>query len=156
MHTGAIPVSSERLAVPININPILLAEAQEKKSCNPDIVSSLFRSFTKDLELPLSLRYFGINAFVIDACMQALPEMLFSDLSAESGHVLEANSAVIFALRLRISFRWKADGNSVLCEEIFLLKSEPSSLIIKDCSSGVRWVRISIREHDLAHHQSLI
>ena len=156
MHTGAIPVSSERLTVPININPILFAKAKEKESCDPYIISSLFRSLTKDLELPLSLSYLGINAFMIDTCMQALPEMLFSDLPAKSGHVLEANSAVVFALGLRISFRWKADGNSVLCEEIFLLKSEPSSLVVKDCSSGVRWVGVSIREHDLAHYQSLI
>jgi hypothetical protein len=137
MHTGAIPVAGEGLAVPIYVYSVFFAEAKEQESCDPDIVSGFFRPLSEDLKFPLPLGDLGIDTFMVDACMQALPEMFLGNLPSKGRHVLEANSVVIFTLGFRIPFWRKADRNSVLSEEILLLKTEPSAFVVEDGSAGV-------------------
>ena len=79
MHAGTIPIALEGLAVILNIDAILFAEALEDIACDPDLVTSPVGTFAKHLILPLALGDFAVDAFVVDACIEAKVEMFFND-----------------------------------------------------------------------------
>jgi hypothetical protein len=79
MHTGTIPITFEGFAVIFNIDAILFTEALEDVACDPDLVTSLVSTFAKNLIFPLALGDFAVDAFVVDACIEAKVEMFFND-----------------------------------------------------------------------------
>jgi hypothetical protein len=56
--------------MPLHVHFILLAQTEKEIACHPDIVSGFLGAFAEDLELPLTLRHFGVDAFVVDASVQ--------------------------------------------------------------------------------------
>ena len=51
----------------------------ENVASNPDLVTSIVGSFSKDLEFPLALGDFAVDTFVVDACIKTKVEVLFND-----------------------------------------------------------------------------
>jgi hypothetical protein len=77
VHAGAVPVHvlAERLAVPVHVHAVLFAEAQQEVAGDPDLVSGGLGALAEDLELPLALGHFGVDALVVDAGVEAEVEM---------------------------------------------------------------------------------
>ena len=66
------------------IDAILFAEALEDVASDPDLVAGFVCTLAEHLEFPLALCHFGIDAFVVDACVEADVEVLFNDLHERS------------------------------------------------------------------------
>ena len=79
VHARTIPVARVWLTVVIYIYPIFFAQALQNVASNPDLVASIVGTFTKDLKLPLALRDFAVDAFVVNARIEAKVEVLFDD-----------------------------------------------------------------------------
>lgn len=156
VHSGTVPVTLEGLAVPVHVDAILFAETEEEEAGDPDLVGSLAGAFTEDLEFPLTHGHFGVDAFVVDAGVEAEVEVLVHDGAADVSDVLVADTAVVSALRLRITALGEAKDVAVFFEEIFLLKSKPGVVVIEDAGAGVGGMRISIGEHHFAHDENAI
>ena len=73
MHARTVPIHvlAEGLAMPVDFNAVLFAEAHQNVPGDPDLVGSCFGALAKDLEFPLSLGDFGIDALVVDARIEA-------------------------------------------------------------------------------------
>jgi hypothetical protein len=82
VHAGAVPVALDGLAMQFNIHFVFLAEAHHQVASGPDVVGGLGGAFGEDLELPLALGDFGVDAFVIDAGGETELQVLFDDLRA--------------------------------------------------------------------------
>ena len=83
VHTGAVPVAENWLTVPLNVDAILFAKAKKDVTSYPNLVACLVSTLTEDLEFPLPLCHFSIDAFVVDACVEADVEVLFYDLACD-------------------------------------------------------------------------
>jgi len=81
VHARAIPVALDRLAVQDQIHLVLLAESVHKIASDPDIVRGLCRALGEDLELPLTLGDFRIDAFVVDPGVETEIQVLVDDLA---------------------------------------------------------------------------
>src|ERR1700745_1070677 len=92
---------------------------------HPHLVRGLLGALAENLEFPLALRHFGIDALVVDAGGEAQVEMLLDHLACDVADVLVADAGVIGPLRRRITGRREAERASILVEEIFLLEAEP-------------------------------
>ena len=86
MHAGAVPVDvrAQWLAVEVDVHAVALAEAQQEVAGDPYLVRRLLRALAEDLELPLALGHLGVDALVVDACLEAEIEVLVDDLRATS------------------------------------------------------------------------
>ena len=71
MHTTTIPISFYWLGMQFNIISMALGEPVEQVTGYPQFIPSLFGSFGKILEFPLSGSHFLVNPFNIEACIQA-------------------------------------------------------------------------------------
>ena len=128
MHAGAIPidVGAERFAVKVDVHTVLFAKTHEEVTGDPHLIGGLFGAFAEDLEFPLAFGDFGVDAFVVDARIEAKIKMSIDDLTGQCAHGLITHACVVFALR-----RWeatafgKAQRNAVLVQKVFLLKTEP-------------------------------
>ena len=68
VHARAVPVGvAERLAVELDVDAVFLGQPQQQVARHPDFVGGLLGALAEDLEFPLALRHFGIDAFVVDA-----------------------------------------------------------------------------------------
>ncbi len=158
VHPRAVPIDvfAEGFAVEIHVHTIFFAEAKEEVASHPDLVCCGAGAFSEDLELPLPLGDFGVDAFVVDSGVEAKIEVFFNDFARDFSYVFVANARVVLPLGIRISaVLGEAEGYSVSVEEVFLFKTEPCVGIIDDGCAGVAWVRgFTIGHHDFAHHEN--
>ncbi|HYC27691.1 MAG TPA: hypothetical protein VEB42_02730, partial [Chitinophagaceae bacterium] len=69
--SATIPVKiTKRIAVPVDADAVLFSNPFQKLTGDPYLVASLFGTFGKNLELPLTRCHFGIDAFHIQAGIQ--------------------------------------------------------------------------------------
>ena len=159
MHAGAVPVHvlAERLAVPVHVHAVFFAKAEEEVAGHPDLIGGRLRAFAEDLEFPLALRHFGVDAFVIDAGIEAEVEVRIDDLARNVADVLVADAGVIFALRRRKAAALrKAERRAVLVEKVFLLEAEPRVRIIENGRARICRMRGVVGQHDFAHHERAV
>ena len=160
MHARTVPIHvlAEGLAMPVDFNAVLFAEAHQNVAGNPDLVGGGFGTLAKDLKFPLSLGDFGIDALVVDARIETLFEVLFDDFAGDVTDGLVANTRVVFTLRVgEPTPLWEAKGSAIFVEEIFLLEAEPSAGVVQDGCASVALVRShTIGHHHFAHHQSAV
>ena len=162
VHAGAVPIerllvgAKDRLAVKLDVNLVFLAEADQQIAGNPHVVGGLLGALAEDLELPLALGYFSVDAFVVDTGIQTQVEMLFDDLTGDVADILEADTGVIRTLRGGVAIDREAERTTVLIKEIFLLETEPRARVVKNGGAGVGDVRRAVCVVDFAHHQDTI
>src|SRR6202034_2602169 len=101
----------------------------------------LFGALAEDLEFPLALRHFGVDALVVDAGGETKVEMLLDDLARDRADIGVADAGVIRALRRRITGSRKAERTAVLVEEIFLLKAELGAGVVENGGALVGGMR---------------
>ena len=69
VHSRTVPITSVWFTVILYIHSVLLAQALQNVAGNPDLVTSIVGSFSKDLKFPLALGDFAVDAFVVNACI---------------------------------------------------------------------------------------
>ena len=65
VHAGAVPIDvlAERLAMPVDVHAVFFAEAHQEIARHPHLVGGVLGTFAEDLEFPLALGHFGVDAF---------------------------------------------------------------------------------------------
>lgn len=92
----------------LDIDAILLGQANHQVTAYPQVVADLLGTLTEDLPFPLTLSHFGVDAFEVNASVQSDVDVLFDDLASHVTDVLVANTGVVRALRSWIAFGWEA------------------------------------------------
>ena len=138
MHTRAVPVerlvkrTEDGLAAPFDVDAVAFGEAGEDVTSDPHLVGSALGAFTENLELPLTLGDFGVDAFEVNAGIETNIDVLLDDLTRDATDVLVTHTGVVGTLRGRIAVLREAQRNSVLEKEILLLEAEPRSGVIRN------------------------
>src|SRR5260370_3619653 len=151
MHAGAVPVTLDWLAMQLDVHLILLAKSHHQIASSPQIIGGFGSCVSEDLEFPLALGNFGVDAFMIDTCRQAKFQVLLNDLTGHAAHVFVANTAVVG----KLGNGWeavlrKAERPAVFVEEILLFKTNPQVRIIFDGGAVIGGMWRAIRMHDFA------
>jgi hypothetical protein len=133
VHAGSVPVALDGLAVQFHIHFVFLAETHHQIAGGPEVVGRFGGAFGEDLEFPLALGDFGVDAFVIDAGGETEFPVFFDDLAGDAAHVFVTDAAVVRTLgSAGIAVLREAERTSVLIEEVFLLKTDPQVRIVLD------------------------
>ena len=158
VHAGAVPVGvAERLAVKLDVDPVGLGQALHEVARDPHFVGGPLRALAENLELPLALGHFGVDALVVDASVEAEVEMLLDDLARDRADVAIADAGVVRALRRRVAAGREAEWAAVLVEEVLLLEAEPGAGIVENGGALVRRVRgDAVGHHHFAHHEDAV
>ena len=126
VHAGAVPVrGTEWFAVVFHVNAVFLTDALEDVAGDPHLIGGPLGALAEDLEFPLALGHFSIDAFVIDSSVQTDVEVFLHNLAGDVPDVLIADPGVIRTLGSRVAVFGESEGSSFLVEEIFLFKAEP-------------------------------
>src|SRR5436305_2059536 len=83
-------IGPERLRVEVDVHAVPLTEAKHQVARDPELVGGALGALTEDLELPLPLRDFGVDALDRDAGLDAEVDVFVDDLSRDVADVLEA------------------------------------------------------------------
>ncbi len=67
----------------LHVHFVFLAETHHQIARGPDVIGGLRGAFGEDLELPLALGDFRVDAFVIDAGGKTEFQMLFDDFAGQ-------------------------------------------------------------------------
>ena len=157
VHAGAVPVGgTQRLAVILHVDSVLLAKTVQDVTGHPDLVSTGLGAFAENLEFPLTLRHFGVDAFMIDAGIQTDIEVLFDDLTGDVADVIVSDAGVVRALRGWVTIFRETERAAILIKEILLLKTEPGIRIIQDGGTVIGSVRRTVGIIDLTHDENAI
>jgi len=140
----------------LNVDTVLFSEAIEDVTSDPDLVSTGLGAFAKDLEFPLTLGHFSIDAFMVDASIEADFKMLFDNLTGHVTDVFVTNACVVRSLWGWITVFWETERASVLIEEIFLLITKPSLGIVDDSRAIIGGMRRAISIVNFAHDEDAI
>ena len=87
----------------LDVDAVGFGQPLQQVAGHPHFVGGFFGALAEDLEFPLALRHFGIDAFVVDAGGEAEVEMLLDDLTRDRTNIAVANAGVIRALRRRVT-----------------------------------------------------
>ena len=131
-------VSPSGLQWILDVDAVLLGQPLHQVAGHPHFVGGRLGALAEDLEFPLALRHFGVDAFVVDAGGEAEVEMLLDDLAGDVADIPVADAGVVRALRRRIAAAGEAERTAVLVEEVFLLEAEPGAVIVEDGRALVR------------------
>ena len=159
VHAGTVPVQrllegrQNGLTTPFNIDAVSLRQAREDITGHPHLVSGALGAFAKNLEFPLTLRHFGIDAFEINAGIETDIDVLLDDFARHITDIFVTYAGIIRTLRSRIAIHREAQGATVLVEEIFLLKAKPSPGIIRNRGPRIRRMRHARMQESFAHHE---
>ena len=140
----------------VHVDAMLFTETQEQVPGHPDLVSGPLRSLAEDLELPLTLGHFGVDALVVDPGGEAVVEVGVHDLAGDIADVLVADARVVLALRDREADAREAERHAIPVEEVLLLEAEPGAWIVRNRRAGVAGVRRQVGQQDLAHDERAI
>ena len=156
VHAGSVPIKilTERFAVELDVDAVLLTDAHQDVAGEPDFVGGLLGALSENLEFPLALGHFGIDTLVVDSHLEADIEVLLDDLTGDVTDGGIADSAVELALRLvGPATLGETEGLSVPIKKILLLESEPGVGIIEDRGTGIGRMWLAIGEKDLTHDE---
>src|SRR5256885_1290962 len=124
VQTRAVPVDvgAQRLRMEVDINAVPLAEPEHQVTRDPELVSGARGALAEDLEFPLSLRDFGVDALDRDARCDAEVDVLVDDLPCDVADVLVADTGVVLALRPGKALPRESERRPVLVEEVLELE----------------------------------
>ncbi|OWK26237.1 hypothetical protein AJ87_02375 [Rhizobium yanglingense] len=111
----------------LDVDAVLFAEAEKQVASHPDLVGGALGALAEDLEFPLALGHFGIDAFVVDASSQAEVEMLFNDFASNAADVLVADTGVVRTLRSRVTLLREAERTAILVKKYSCSKPNQAS-----------------------------
>ncbi len=111
MHARTVPVGvAERLAVILDVDAVFFGQALQEVARHPDLVGGLLGALAENLEFPLALGHFGVDAFVVDAGSEAGVEVLFNDFAGNRTDIRVADAGVVRTLRSRVAALGKPSG----------------------------------------------
>src|SRR4029077_6171818 len=132
VHSRAVPIARDRLAMEFKIDTVILPEARHQKPSDPNVVGRLPGAFAENLEFPLALGYLRINSLMSNARVETEIEMLVDNVTRKVPHVGKTHARVVSAPRRRKPVIGEPERSAVLVEEILLLETEPGLRVIKD------------------------
>ena len=155
MHSGAVPIAFLGFAVPFEVDSVFLAKPKEEIAGYPHVVGAFFGAFRKELEFGLRFGDFEVDAFVVDAGLQAKGKVCVDNFPGVFAYVFVADAAVVFALRRRESagLAGPMQGASSFKQEVLLLQAKPCFGIVQNGGSHVAKMRRAIRVFHFAHYQ---
>ncbi len=162
MHAGTVPIegllvgAQDRFAVILDIDLVFFAETLQQVTGDPDVVGGLLGALAEDLELPLALGDLGIDAFVVDAGIQAEIEVFLDDLAGDVTDIRVAHARVVGALGGGIATLGEPERTTVLEKEVFLLETEPGVRVVEDRGAGVGNVGSAVGVVDFAHDEHAV
>src|SRR5205085_3808503 len=158
VQSGPVPVElgAERLAVPVDVDAVALAEPHQQVARDPEVVGGALRALAEDLELPLPLRDLGVDPLEVDPGREAEVDVLVDDPPREVANVLVADAGVVLALGRGEALLRKPERGAVPVEEVLLLEAEPRARVVRDRCAAVRWMRRPIREQHFAHDEECV
>jgi hypothetical protein len=95
VHARSVPVALDGFAIQFDIYFVFLAQTHHQIAGGPGVVRGLGGAFGENLEFPLALGDFRVDAFVVDTGGEAEIQMLLDDLSGHVSHVFVADTAVV-------------------------------------------------------------
>src|SRR5581483_9625365 len=114
-----------------DIDAVRLGQTGQDVTGDPHLVRGVLRALAEDLELPLALRHFGVDALEVDPRIETDVDVLFHDLTRDRAHVLVAHARVVRTLRSRKATGRETQRRAVLVEKILLLETKPRVRIIR-------------------------
>jgi glutamate synthase domain-containing protein 2 len=90
----------------VHIHSILLAQANKDVAGDPDFIGGAFGAFAEDLEFPLTLGHLGVDAFVVDAGVEADVEVLLDGGIRRGSDVVKAVALGARAVMIGRAYLW--------------------------------------------------
>ena len=161
VHARTVPIHilAQGLAVKVHVDAVLLTQAHEHVTGDPNLISGGLGALAEDLEFPLALGHFGVDALVVDTGIEALFEVLLDDFACDVTDGLVANAGVVLALGIGeiVGTGGETQRTAIPVQEVFLLEAKPGARVIENGRTGVRGVRgHAIGHHHFAHHQRTV
>ena len=135
---------------------VLLAQALQEVTGDPHFIGGLLGALAEDLEFPLALGDFGVDAFVIDAGIDTEIEMLIDNFTGDVADVFVANAGVIRALGGGIAFSRGSRGDVHPCRGSIPARNRTRSRVIQDGRAGIGGMRRAIGMDDFAKNDHAI